>query len=231
MEMDPDHSATARPCTLCGVPRKLEQSHIIPQFVYRWANRETLEKGGVQVGPTRPMLCGPCEDSFSFHESEFARHVFHPFAASSTLSAKYGAWLRKFAASVCWRILEESLAKNPPARLPDRWAPELASCRGAWRRYLMAKRPDVGTHHLHLLTSAALPRLSLHTIEGDVLCGEHGAFVYAKLGPIILLGLIADPSPGQWAGTRINAEGKLKSRDVFVPVPCLDSIVSAARSC
>lgn len=207
---------TGEPCALCGANRKLERSHIIPQFVYRRA-RAASEKNELPDGPARTMLCGRCEDEFSFYESEFARQVFHPFAGGGVLSAKYGAWLRKFAASVCWRVLEESLAKNPPSQVPEQWASELASCRETWRRYLMAKRPDVGGHHLHMLTSVSMPHLPPHTIKMDVTCNDHDALVCAKLGPIMLIGLIAKAMDEKWVGTRINAEGKLKPRAVIIP--------------
>ena len=255
-----DHTSFSQSCALCGVKRKLEQSHIIPQFVYRRA-QATADKNNIPDGPTRRLLCGRCEDLFSFYESEFARHVFHPLAANPTLAVKYGSWLRKFAASVCWRILGESRAKNTPGHFSERWAPALVSCRETWRHYLTGKRPDVGGHHLHLLpwnavlgeegagsgavpgeqgpalrpvpslglTGVAAPRASQHSINMDVFCGDHAALVYAKLGPIILIGLIADPAPQQWRGTRINAEGKLKPRDVLVPDQCRDYIMARAQ--
>jgi len=217
-------------CALCGSPRKLEQSHIIPQFVYRWAKTTGHE---IPRGSTRAMLCGECEDLFSAQESEFARLVFHPVAAGSPLSAKYGGWLRKFAASVCWRILEERGALDGLAGFTGRWAGEAASCRAAWRDYLLGRRPDVGPHHLHLLPVGTLPdgvrRASgvapaygtnlAGLVASDVCCTDSEAFVGARLGPVVLVGLIADPNPQLWRGTRINAEGKLKPRDVGVPPP------------
>jgi hypothetical protein len=175
------------------------------------------------------MLCGHCEDLFSSHESEFARLVFHPFADRSTLTAKYGGWLRKFAVSVCWRILEEYTLENRLGHFQGRWTADLVSCRETWKRYLSGKLPDVGRHHVHLLPwngvtgaegvelSASLNPHLRRTIEMDVPCSDRDSFVYAKLGPLLLFGLIADPDPKQWRGTRINAEGKLKSRDIAVP--------------
>ena len=197
------------------------------------------------------MLCGSCEDLFSRHESKFARLVFHPLAAKASLNAKYGGWLRKFAVSVCWRILEEGISSNELEHFAGRWTSSLASCRDTWKRYLTGKRPDIVGHHVHLLTWSDIrgratplgpPRASHDAFTGHVLpseiqtrhdswadvegrssiqnaifCSDREAFIYAKLGPIILLGLIADPDPAQWHGTRINAEGKLKPREMIVP--------------
>jgi hypothetical protein len=158
--------------------------------------------------------------------------VFHPLVASGTLAVKYSAWLRKFAASVCWRILEESFLENRLDHFHARWIPELSMCRETWWRYLNGKQPDVGGYHVHLLCEV-LPRTAIGTnagdfcsIEKDVFCGNREAFVYARLGPIILFGLIADPDPARWRGTRINAEGKLKPRDIFIPAQYREYIFS-----
>ena len=255
-----DPLSPAKHCALCGAATKLELSHIIPQFVYRW-QRKGVEDGTVkrpatdrriQDGPSRQMLCGHCEDLFSFYESEFARLVFHPFTTSGLLMAKYGAWLRKFAASVCWRILEETLAKNPLGHVSGRWASEVASCREMWKQYLSGKIPDIVGHHVHLLllndvviaegaATSADPAQGRDwgragppgfvrqcSIEMDVSSFDHEAFVYAKLGPIILFGLIADSDPKQWRGTRINVEGKLKPREVLIPARYRDYLLSHA---
>jgi len=224
-------------CHLCGANQKLEQSHIIPQFVYRWTN-------GVpglherQVGLTRPMLCGRCEDRFSTYESEFARHVFHPVAVNSFLAAKYDGWLRKFAASVCWRILEECIVTHSLPSFPENLIQDMNDCRVTWRQYLLGKRPDEGRYHFHLqawnliageansaehcstlIQSAgpgrvALPQPIWQTVGREVSCRGPAAFVQAKLGPLVLTGLIAELRSGQRHGTRIHAEGKLKLRDL-----------------
>ncbi len=253
-----DKITSSPACALCGAKRKLEQSHIIPQFVYRWA-KASVGQSAIPAGPTRPMLCGQCEDLISTYESEFARHVFHPLAMNSTVSAKYGAWLRKFAASVCWRILEERAAVDRPGHCDDRWAPALASGRETWQQYLRGKRPDVGPHQLHLVcleTNPHPPALGATplqrgikpsltkipsgegcptgrrgweaSIASEVSCTDHTAFVYAKLGPLILFGLIAEMNPKQWQGTRLNAEGKLKPRAVVIPAPYRDYLASRA---
>lgn len=248
-----DQAQVSQPCALCGAMRKLEQSHIVPQFVYRWAQPMSGMHDFPNAQP-RAMLCGNCEDRFSVFESEFARRVFHPFTAKSILSAKYLAWLRKFAASVCWRIIEEGVATNTLGDGSARWTPELSSCRETWRHYLMGQRPDVGAHHLHLLpwpgsdlkegrvgpaldavlrlpksipAKAADP--TLHPIERQIFFSDLGSFVYAKLGPLVLLGLITDFSPQHWRGTRLNAEGKLKPRDVSVPDYCRDFLDARVR--
>jgi hypothetical protein len=191
-------------CALCGAQARLEQSHIIPRFVYR----------GLEIpdGLKRPLLCGACEDQFSEYESAFARVVFHPLVTDPRLVAKYGKWLLQFSVSVCWRVLEEHRATTQSAEPESRWAVQMASCRETWRQFLRGKRSDIGEHPMHLLRSPGSA-----TVEMKVVCRDHDSFVCARLGPVILLGMIADPDAAQWQGTRVHLEGKLKTREIFVP--------------
>lgn len=198
-------------CALCGAKAQLKRSHIIPRFVSRALR--------VPDGPTRALLCGECEDLFSGYESTFARVVFHPLLADGRVVAKYDKWLMKFSVSVCWRILEERLAQ--PA--PDSSA-QLVSCREVWRRFLTGKQSDMGAHPIHLLLaeqSADAKVIGMEMVQKD---GE--GFVYAQLGPVILLGMIADPDEKQWFGTRIHLEGKLKQKEPVVPARYRDYLLS-----
>jgi hypothetical protein len=162
-------------------------------------------------GPTRSLLCGECEDRFSEYESTFARVVFHPLIANHTLVAKYDKWLLQFAASVCWRVL----AEHQTALAEVHRDAKLASCRETWRQFLLGKRPDVGEHPIHLLCANRVA--GEDPIEMAVLGAEGKSFAYARLGPVILFGLIANPDGEQWRGTRIHLEGKIKPREVSVP--------------
>jgi hypothetical protein len=198
------------PCALCSSVAKLEQSHVIPQFVYRGL--------GQPGGPTRPLLCGACEDRFSLWESTFARDVFHPLVAGKPVPVKYGPWLSKFAASVCWRILENARREH---QLANCATTDVGICLKTWSDFLRGRRSDVGAHHLHLVAESDesgrgfMPRRS--TIESEVTADNGAAWVGAQLGPLVLFGLIRDDAPGQWSGTRIHAEGKLKPRVQVIP--------------
>jgi hypothetical protein len=203
-------------CALCRARTKLEQSHIIPRFVYRGLK--------ISDGPKRGLLCGECEDLFSRHESTFARVVFRPLVANGRVVAKYEKWLLKFSASVCWRILEEHLATSQPVPTEARWAAQLASGRETWRLFLAGKQPDVGEHSIHMLPAGGI--VGREPVEMAVRCSDGEGFVYARLGPVILLGLISDPDRGQWQGTRVHLEGKIKPRETFVPVRYRDYLAA-----
>lgn len=213
-------SGGARECALCRKQAPLKRSHIIPRFVSRALKAPD--------GPTRPLLCRECEDRFGAYESTFARVVFHPLIANGRVVAKYDKWLLKFAASVCWRVIEERVATVPLGETGSRWASHLASCRETWRRFLAGKQADVGEHPIHLL--AGEPIAAAAAIEMAVRGSDEAGHVCARLGPIVLCGMIIDPDAGQWRGTRVHPAGKLKSRETSVPLRYRDSIFPGARS-
>jgi hypothetical protein len=203
-------SGGATECALCGKKAPLRRSHIIPRFVSRALKTPD--------GPTRSLLCGKCEGGFGAYESTFARVVFHPLVAEGRVVAKYDKWLLQFAASVCWRILEEHLA-HPPAGP----SAQEVSCRETWRQFLVGRQSDVDAHPIHLLLADqnAGAKIGMKAMQND---GE--GFVHAQLGPVTLLGMIADPEPRQWQGTRVHLQGKVKPREVFIPARYRDCLLT-----
>lgn len=223
---------------------------LIPQFVYRWL-KDTSGTGFLRFGPainrrvqdglTVSLLCGGCEDRFCAWEAKFARLVFHPFVTGQLRVVKYDDWLLKFAVSVCWRILEDGMRENRLGHFRGRWSAQLPSCRETWKQFLLGTGPDVCEHHVHMLRwdgivggqGPALPtninRYLRRAVEMDVVCSDDEAFLYAKLGPIMLFGMIAYPGSKQWRGTRIYLEGKLKPSDFLAPAQYRDYIFRRAR--
>ena len=177
----------------------------MPRFVYRALEATASD------GPTRPLLCGRCEDRFSVWESQFARDIFHPHVRGQARPVKYGPWLLKFATSVCWRVLENARRENQLVQLQERWSAEYADCREVWQNFLRDRRPDVGTHPLHLLgwdgdvTDGA-------AIAFEASCGDNAAWVHTQMGPLTVVGLIGGKSSHPGSGLCINREGKLKRR-------------------
>ena len=209
------------PCRLCGDLGRLIQGHVIPQFVYRAHFFATASERDRRVhdGPTRPMLCRRCESDFSRHESEFARELFHPFRRSREVRVTYRAWLRKFAASVCWRILETTLSEAPSAFWLARWSNEIAATRAVWRDFLSGRRTDVAAHHLHFIAWSPDSETGTERkeITMELVGDERDAFVVAGLGEMIFVGVIQESEPAAWQGTRLHAEGRVKPRDCAMP--------------
>jgi len=72
---------------------RLEESHIIPAFVYKWLKASaaasfmrfgTQPNKRVQDGFKRFWLCGKCEDTLNGWETKFANKVFSPFNKDAT---------------------------------------------------------------------------------------------------------------------------------------------------
>lgn len=237
-------------CALCQNEAVLENSHIIPKFIYDW-QKETSGNGylrfapeinrRVQDGAKSPMLCGLCEDILSVLETKFSREVFHPFVKSTASDVKYDSWLLRFSVSVCWRILVFMTENQQLQHFRGRWAPELANCEETWRSFLLGKRSDEGTYHVHMLRwngvvfggGPLLPnninRYLRRTVGMDVACSDQEAFIYGKLGPILLFGMVNYGGSKQWRGTRIYMDGKLKTRDCVVPLQFRDYIFGRAQ--
>ena len=101
------------PCRLCGATKELQESHILPGFVFRW-KKETSATGylrfgqqpnlRVQDGVKLHLLCRDCEQRFNNWETEFANRIFHPMTQGKAARACYGPWLLLFCASVSWRV-------------------------------------------------------------------------------------------------------------------------------
>jgi len=74
-------------CRLCRATKELQESHILPGFVFRW-KKETSATGylrfgqqpnlRVQDGVKLHLLCRECERRFNNWETEFANRIFTP---------------------------------------------------------------------------------------------------------------------------------------------------------
>lgn len=112
---------TPAPCKLCGAIANLEQSHILPAFVFRWMKDTSatgyLRFGGkpncrAQDGERRYWLCRGCETRLCQWETEFAAQVFHPLISDGGQRIPYQEWMLKFAVSVSWRVLSLFVEDN-----------------------------------------------------------------------------------------------------------------------
>jgi hypothetical protein len=157
-ERDVDASAL---CALCGKPRELRNSHLIPDFVIRWL-RDTSASGRflggprpqapIQALPTMKLLCGECEDRFSQGERLFAPRLFYPFQEGRR-RFRYGEWLLQFAVSLAWRCL--TMFDDVAAA---RWPQQVAAVQRAhehWRDFLLGRSTQVKPYRHNLLFTPA----------------------------------------------------------------------------
>ena len=217
-------------CRLCGATKELQESHILPGFVFRW-KKETSATGylrfgqqpnlRVQDGVKLHLLCRDCERRFNNWETEFANRIFHPMTQGKAARACYGPWLLLFCASVSWRVLVYHIDGNHLTHMDEALLPSVERAEHAWREFLLGNRARPQPHEQHIwplaggllesYTHSEMPtninRYLFRTTDTSVASNDRDAFTYGKLGPFVILGFIAMARPKQWVGTRVNTHG------------------------
>jgi len=231
------------PCRLCGVTKKLQESHILPGFVFRWMKATSttgyLRFGQqpnlrVQDGLKRHLLCGDCEGRFNHWETQFANKIFHPMTQGRAARASYGPWLLLFCASVSWRVLVYYIDGEHLGHMPAAILPSVERAEVIWREFLLGHRSRPERHEQHILplpsgagesyTHSEMPtninRYLFRTPDMCIASNDRDAFAYSKLGPFLILGFIAMSRPKQWVGTRVNVHGgTIGPRKYVMPKP------------
>ena len=105
---------TTGQCRLCLLHPAIENSHILPRFVYRAIKSDSptgffrnpySPNCRVQDGDKVRLLCTQCEQRFGSAEREFATHAFSAFHETDRDEFAYGPWLHYFMTSLAWRTL------------------------------------------------------------------------------------------------------------------------------
>jgi hypothetical protein len=226
-------------CRLCGEPGELQESHVIPSFVYKWL-KETSATGflrfsdapnkRVQDGYKEYWLCLACEQRLNIWETQFATNIFHPLNNDGGQRVKYDSWMMKFCASISWRTLikirESGLEHFTPSQLVA-----ANQALDVWSKIILGKLPHPARHEQHLLlldtivedSSGELPaninRYILRTVGMDAIRSETTTFVFTKMSKFIVLGFIDVWHPRQWVGTKIHVgEGIVGAGNCTVPI-------------
>jgi len=215
-------------CRLCGETRELQDSHILPAFVYKWL-KETSATGfmrfgqepnkRVQDGYKARWLCLECEQRLNAWETQFATRVFHPMNEDGSAKVRYGNWLLKFSASVSWRTLLMMRENQWLHDFSDQQREAVDQGLETWGAFLLGKQPHPGRFEQHLIVLGAIDgegstlrevpanfnRYILRTVDLDVVRSSSTAFVLSKMGKFFVVGFIDVLYPRQWVGTKINA--------------------------
>jgi hypothetical protein len=108
------------PCRYCGEHEAIENSHIIPAYVFRWLKDTSATKQlrgtdepnlRVQDGPKKPILCPKCEGEFSVFEEIFGRQVFRRVAnyrVPCPPELEVSRDSQKCILSIAWRVMAEA---------------------------------------------------------------------------------------------------------------------------
>jgi hypothetical protein len=210
-------------CALCGSNGPLCESHIIPHFVFDWL-KETSATGymrhaqhpnlRVQDGMKERLLCADCEGRLSVWEKHAAEIVFGPYHRDSSATIRYGASFARFCASVCWRVLAV-FRRIGLDHLSGEQRLAVDKALDVWREFMFGERENPGQFELHLypvdvtesLQNIDAPpnfnRYLARVVECAVGANSDSAFVYVKMGKLLLFGLIQEPDRRYWKGGRV----------------------------
>lgn len=196
----------------------------------------------MQDGEKRYWLCTACEQLFGKSEKLFADRVFYPYLENEAGTYRYGTWLLHFCTSVSWRILTASLDDKHL----HQWEPGALEAalvaEQHWRDFLLGKTPHPGPYQQHLLpftqiesAGHGLPpninRYLMRAIQMDLCQGTRSTFTFAKLGRFAICGFVRGPEPGQWRGTKVNAnQGQISPETYVVPSGLWNYLTEKSRA-
>ena len=241
-------------CRLCNINTNLDESHIIPSFVFKWLKDSSgtgylrfsdQPNRRVQDGKKYFWLCRECEERLNLWETRFANVIFHPFNKGQTDTAAYGAWFLKFCVSISWRVLNYYMAESDINHFSDNLKLAAKDAYDIWKEFLLDKRPHPERFEQHFFSMDAIAnytnqemptninRYILRSVDIDVVCGgkngEDG-FTYSKLGRFVILGFINMYKPREWVGSKVHVKhGEIKPHDYTVPVQFGEYFMSRAR--
>jgi hypothetical protein len=186
----------------------------------------------IQDGPKIEFLCDTCEQTFGRWEKQFAEQVFIPLheGKADHRPIQYEAWALKFAVSVSWRVLTFFRELTGLNYLSEKLQQEAVAAGDYWRAFLLERCPHPGKYEQHLIPldiikslsggpwSPFLNRYLLRTVEMDVVASSDSAFVYSKLGRLLLIGFLSGQPRAAWKETRLHVRlgtvGGIKSYEV-----------------
>ncbi len=226
-------------CRLCHQDRPLRDSHIIPRFVSKWLLESSPTRGlrdlatpnrRRQDTPTVPFLCSDCEEVFSRWESIFAARLFLPLHRNEGNSFTYDLWGLKFASSIVWRVLTESL-EHGPGRLTLEQSRSASVAEQTWRAFILGTVRHPGRFEVHAIpldtvsgnvgsdVSPFLNRYLLRSADAEVVAGAKNVLVYSKLCRILLVGHVVVEGQTRWRASKLSvAQGTFgKDRDYYLP--------------
>lgn len=220
-------------CRLCQQDRPLRDSHIIPRFVSKWL-LDSSPTGGLrdlvtpnrrrQDIPTMPLLCSDCEQIFSRWESTFAARFFLPLHRNEASCITYDSWGLKFASSIVWRVLTQSLERGP-GRLTLEQSRSVSVAEQTWRAFIHGTVRHPGRFEVHAIpldivsgnvgsdVSPFLNRYLLRSAAAEVIAGAKDIMVYAKLCRILLVGHVVVENQARWRASRLSVVQGTFGRD------------------
>lgn len=214
-------------CRLCKKNPAIENSHVIPAFVFRAIKSDSptgffrnanAPNRRLQDGDKEPLLCAQCESVFAAAEGEFAKLVFSPFHNQDKDHFTYGPWLHYFMTSLAWRTLIldlPGLESNP--NIPRSMVDHLSRARNTMERYLLGASRLGAQLHNHAFVFTAVhacseelaslgPNVMMRrSVFGYTVVADKGyAAVMHNLGGFLCFLIIKGNPRDSWQNTKVD---------------------------
>jgi hypothetical protein len=204
-------------CKLCHKKAKLQESHIIPKYVYKWMKKtgtgrfrqlKVLNKP-LQDGIKEFLLCDTCEKEFGKREDWFKENVFDKYLSDPNAIFKTSIELTYFAISILWRVLIYFKDDGNEYRFKN----ELDLAELEWMNFLFNDKPLKAFKCIHLVFISEnlyiengaenLYSYFHRSVDIEIAESNEKSFVYAKFSRFILFGVIRGISDTDFSGTNI----------------------------
>lgn len=226
-------------CNLCNNNYDLQDSHIIPGFLFNWLIKTSATgfirsaeqpNRRIQDGWKFPLLCGNCETIFNNWETHFANKIFYKFIHESQRNHLYDEWLLRFCVSVSWRALKYIVHIEKLKNFGETTIENVNFYIDKWRKYLHGDQTYSAyelNHHLYFTEELSeahedghvfINRYLQRAIEIDLISSDEEEFVYVKFPYFILIGFFGEQGKEKnWKGAEVHKKGELKPSCYYMP--------------
>ncbi len=210
-------------CRLCGKFAELQESHIIPKFIYKWLKTSGgghLRSGQnpnirIQDGHKYHWLCEDCEQRFNKWETLFSKNIFHRMNQDNPVQIKYASWFLPFCVSISWRVLNFHEEFEFGSKFPEKYRKRVDHAKTIWKEFLLGQKPHPENYEQHFLPLDAVThatfdmptninRYIFSAIDTEIFYSDEEVFIFSKLGKLAVLGFIGKPNPKLWKGTKVH---------------------------
>lgn len=214
-------------CKYCKEREAIENSHIIPSFVYKWL-KDTSPTGFIrstdkpnkrkQDGLKSPLLCIECEKEFSEIENSFKKEIFSKLAnyrkpCPELLRISESA--RKCIYVIAWRVLADSYYFPKEHQYTKEEFNKFLEFLDEIKELIEGKKSKKFRTHLIPCTREVLTRLKLPKIDWHYYERSVGAepriwdnwerfLIYIKIPFTIISFEIVPNDSDAWSGTQID---------------------------
>lgn len=235
-------------CAFCQNAKPLCESHVLPAFVFKWLRgrsgqsflrRTDNPNKRHQDGIKLQWLCIDCEQLFNRFETPFASKVFHHWVASDKI-IPYDDFLLKFCTTLSWRVSRYSREHTTAGTFTLQQIELMMRAEDHWRAFIQGEvaHPDQFEQHIMKVlpvTRAAGPvpdNINSYLrgfVAFDIIHHHTEIVTFAKLGPIIITGIIGTPRDIQ-KRTKVRVrKGTLSSGNHHIPKYLRTYLINAAR--